>query len=52
MQPGDATRPEVWAEFESILKEAECNLVLQAIDRFDFYRAASTDQHALNDPNG
>src|SRR5262245_53650251 len=52
MQPGDETRPEIWTEFESILRSVHCKLPLQPIERFEFYRAASTDSNALTIQTG
>ena len=47
MQPADGTRPPIWSDFDSVLSASGFNSPLQPIERFEFYRAASTDQHAL-----
>jgi L-fucose mutarotase len=47
MQPSGQTRPEIWDDFRRELTLAKFTGDLKPIDRFDFYRAASTDQHAL-----
>jgi L-fucose mutarotase len=47
MQPSDGSRPAIWAEFESILAEAGVRTPLAQVERFEFYRVASSDQHVL-----
>jgi L-fucose mutarotase len=47
MQPSDGSRPAVWSDFERVLSSSGFVEPLEALERFAFYRAASTDQHAL-----
>jgi L-fucose mutarotase len=39
--------PPVWAEFRRTLAEAKVNLPLQAIEKWDFYKAVETPDHVL-----
>lgn len=47
MQPADASRPGIWSEFEKVLAGHTPTVKLQPIERFAFYKAASTENHAL-----
>ena len=47
MDKGDGNRPEIWSEFESIMGNAGYSTPLSLVERFAFYRVASTDQHVL-----
>lgn len=52
MQPADGSRPEIWNDFQTTLALAKVGAGLQTIERFAFYKAASTDQHALTIQTG
>ncbi len=47
MQPADGSRPSIWNDFQSVLNTSGLAPALQTVERFAFYNAASTDQHAL-----
>jgi L-fucose mutarotase len=47
MDPGSGEKPSIWAQFEKAFMRANVPLALEPVPRFDFYRIASTDQHAL-----
>ncbi len=52
MQPADASRPPIWSEFDSVLRTSGFAVPLQSIERFEFYRTASSEQHALTIQTG
>jgi L-fucose mutarotase len=39
--------PPVWAEYREVLKAAKLDLELEPIDKWEFYKAASTADHVL-----
>ncbi len=47
MQPADGSRPPIWNDFQSVLDESGFTRSLEPIERFAFYRAASSEQHTL-----
>jgi L-fucose mutarotase len=52
MQPHDGSRPPIWNDFERVLSVSGFIEPLEPVERFSFYRAASTDQHALTIQTG
>ncbi len=44
--------PNIWKEFESILRQHGIEIALQPIDRFEFYNVASDDHHVLTIQTG
>lgn len=52
MQPHDGSRPPIWNDFDRVLKQSGFAEPLEPVERFAFYRTASTDQHALTIQTG
>lgn len=52
MQPADGSRPPIWSDFETAFRAAKLHVELQSMERFAFYRGASSDQHALTIQTG
>src|SRR5205823_6397494 len=44
--------PPVWDEYRAVLKRAGLNLRLEAIDKWDFYKAVETPDHVLTIQTG
>jgi L-fucose mutarotase len=42
-----ADDPPVWNEYRAVLREAQLDLPLQPIEKWDFYKAVSTSEHVL-----
>ncbi|MCA9105329.1 MAG: RbsD/FucU family protein [Planctomycetales bacterium] len=42
-----AEDPPVWAEYRETIQRAELDVELEAIEKWDFYKAVATDDHVL-----